>query len=130
MDNKQQIKEIEPTQAEINKIYNPLSEKNDKVDIKLDSKDILSEYKHPSPQFNEAIDKSIKIPDKAEIASNPQKFEAEKGVDKNGVNMADAKSVNSIADDYVKGQEKVIEQKVLTLADLAQDKVHKIGKSI
>jgi hypothetical protein len=130
MENKQQLIGIEPTKAEINKINDPLSEKNDKVDIKLDSKDIASEYKHPLPQFNDAIDKSIKIPDKTEIAGNPQKFEAEKGVDKNGVNMAETKSVNTIAEDYVKGQEKVIEQKVLTLADLAQDKVHKLGRSI
>jgi hypothetical protein len=72
------------------------------------------------------IDKSIKIPDRNEIAQNPNKFEAEKGIDNNGVNEAPAKSINTIAEDYIKGQEKAIQERI-SLADHFSEKENKIS---
>ena len=103
-------------------VINQLSEQNDKVDIKTDLKtERLSEYNHPNPLYNDSIDKTIKIPDKTEIANNPN-FEIEKGIDKNGVQMADDKSINTIAQDYVKGQEREIERKMFNMPESDKSK--------
>lgn len=75
---------------------------------------------------NDLVDKSIKLPDRNEIAQNPFKYEAEKGIDRNGINEAPAKSVNTIAEDYIKGQEKQLQQRI-SLADHFADKESKIS---